>query len=164
MIWSDQTEDVLKWQMSPPINVECGHRTSNSTSGKVWVKTKKCILIFFTFGHHLTSPPRPSWTEFSFLVWTMTKTTSGSYSRSRRLRKMHLENILLRASWDRDPRYPMEGPMGPIFFLKNFLSKSYLGICRQVWGVILVKKWFLAQKWVCKAIIAEALTKWQLLA
>ena len=58
----------------------------------------------------LATQPHPSWTEVSFLVWTMTKTTCGSYSRSRRFRKMHFENILPRASWDRDPRYPMGVP------------------------------------------------------
>ena len=54
----------------------------------------------------------------------------------RRLRKTHLENILPRGSGDRDPRYPKGVPWDQKFFLKNFLSKSYLGICRQVWGLL----------------------------
>ena len=90
--------------------------------------------------------PHPSWTEVSFLVWTTTKTTSGSYSGSRRFRKMHFENILPRASWDRDSRYPMVVPWDQKNFLKKFLSQSYLGICRQVWGLVWVKSDFWPKK------------------
>ena len=90
------------------------------------------LVVAFVLQLCTEATPHPSWTEVSFLVLTMTKTTCGSYSRSRRLRKMHLENILPRASWDRDPRYPMGVPWDQNFFLKKILSKSYLGICRQV--------------------------------
>ena len=55
---------------------------------------------------------------------------------------MHLENILPRGSRDSDPRYPKGIPWDPIFFLKNFLSKSYQGIRRQVWELLWLKSDF----------------------
>ena len=39
--------------------------------------------------------PHPSWTEVSFLVCPMVKTTMGTWYGSRAFNKMHLENILL---------------------------------------------------------------------
>ena len=56
--------------------------------------------------------------------------------------KTRLENILPRGSRDRDPRYPKGVPWDQNFFLKKFLLKSYLGICRQVWGLLWVKSDF----------------------
>ena len=41
----------------------------------------------------------------------------------RRFRKTHLENILLRGSRDRNPRYPKGVPWDQNLFLKSFLLK-----------------------------------------
>ena len=91
---------------------------------------------------HFRIDTQPLGKNLSFLEDPRTFEGRGRARWLRRFRKAHLENILPRGSWDRDPRYPEEGPMGPNFFLKNFLSKSYLGICRQVWGLLWVKSDF----------------------
>ena len=78
----------------------------------------------------------------SFLEATIAFEGMGRPRGFRRFRKTHLENILPRGSRDRDPRYPKGVPWDQKFFWKNFLLKSYLGICRQVWGLLWVKSDF----------------------
>ena len=85
---------------------------------------------------------QPLGSFLSFLEATIAFEGMGRPSRFRRFRKTHLENILPRGSRDRDPRYPKGVPWDQNFFLKNFLLKSYLGICRQVWGLLWVKSDF----------------------
>ena len=80
--------------------------------------------------------PQPLGNFLSFLEASIAFEGMGRPRGFRRLRKTHLENILPRGSRDRDPRYPKGVPWDQNFFLKNFLLKSYLGICRQVWGLL----------------------------
>ena len=86
--------------------------------------------------------PQPLGKYLSFLEASIAFEGMGRPRGFRRFRKTHLENILPRGSRDRDPRYPKGVPWDQNFFLKNFLSKSYLGICRQVWGLLWVKSDF----------------------
>ena len=87
-------------------------------------------------------PTQPLGKYLSFLEASIAFEGIGRPRGFRRFRKTHLENILPRGSRDRDPRYPKGVPWDQKIFLKKFFSKSYLGICRQVWGLLLVKSYF----------------------
>ena len=89
--------------------------------------------------YHNNEKTQPLGSFLSFLEATIAFEGMGRPRGFRRFRKTHLENILPRGSRDRDPRYPKGVPWDQNFFLKNFLLKSYLGICRQVWGLLWVK-------------------------
>ena len=91
---------------------------------------------------NIVSLSQPLGKFLSFLEASIAFEGMGRPRGFRRFRKTHLENILPRGSRDRDPRYPKGVPWDQNFFLKNFLSKSYLGICRQVWGLLWVKSDF----------------------
>ena len=54
-------------------------------------------------GPRSASSAHPSPTVVRFLVWTVALTPMGTYFRSRRFRKMHLENILPSPFWARSP-------------------------------------------------------------
>ena len=61
-------------------------------SGMSWIRYWNC-----------KAPSHPSPTVVRFLVWTVALTPMGTYFRSRRFRKMHLENILPSPFWARSP-------------------------------------------------------------
>ena len=97
------------------------------------IPVKVLLLLFIT---------QPLGKLLSFLEASIAFEGMGRPRGFRRFRKTHLENILPRGYRDRDPRYPKGVPWDQKFFLKNFLSKSYLGICRPVLGLLWEKSDF----------------------
>ena len=75
--------------------------------------------------HSTLGKTQPLGKNLSFLEDPRTFEGRGSARGLRRFRKAHLENILPRGSWDRDPRYPTGVPRDQKNILKNFLMKSY---------------------------------------
>ena len=69
-------------------------------------------------------PSQPLGKNLSFLEDPRTFEGRVSARGLRRFRKAHLENILPRGSWDRDPRYPTGVPRDQKKFWKKFLWKD----------------------------------------
>ena len=74
--WTEGRQARWWWWICNKVNYH-----SYNFSFLITTETQSDFLILgISYAH-------PSWTEVSFLVWTMTKTTCGTYSRSRRLKK-----------------------------------------------------------------------------
>ena len=93
------------------------------------------IIMTLTAVIYICSQPLGKF--LSFLEATIAIEGMGRPRGFWRFRKTHLENILPRGSRDRDPRYPKGIPWDQNFLLKFFFSESYLGVCMQVWGLLL---------------------------